>query len=135
LQAELFPKLQAARDMVSRANADGLFAPSVSNALEMIYRRAEGARRKIATSGDPEEVNRAVADLRRSVVLITAYLGRIKGRLQQWVNKQVKFAKENPGNATLQAAGLFGLAQRAIAEVTSVFNELWQLIGNLRLPF
>jgi Leucine-rich repeat (LRR) protein len=135
LQAELFPNLRAARDMVSTADANGLFAPSVSTALEMMHRRAEGARRKIATSGDPEEVNRAVDELRHSAVLITAYLGRIKGRLQQWVNNQVKFAKENPGNATLQAAGLFDLAQKAIAAVTPVFNALWQLIGNLPLPF
>jgi Leucine-rich repeat (LRR) protein len=117
LQAELFPNLRAARDMVSTANANGLFAPSVSTALEMMHRRAEGARRKIATSGDPEEVNRAVADLRRSAVLITAYLGRIKGRLQQWVNKKVKLAKENPGSAILMAEGLLQAAQRVIAAV------------------
>jgi hypothetical protein len=135
LQAELFPNLRAARDMVSMANANGLFAPSVSTALEVMHRRAEGARRKIATSGDPEEVNRAVADLRRSAVLITAYLGRIKGRLQQWVNKKVKLAKENPGSAILMAEGLLQAAQRVIATVTPVFDALWQLIGNLPLPF
>jgi len=135
LQAELFPRLASARELVAQADADGLFAPSVSDALEMMHRRAEGARKKIVTSGDPEERDRAVDDLRRTAVLVTAYLGRIKGRLQQWVDKQAKFAKENPGTATLTVTGLLEVAERTIAAVTPVFNELWKLIGNLPLPF
>ena len=134
LIAGLFPQLYAAKKLVEEADQNGLFAPSVSDALEMMHRRAEGARRKIVT-GEPEEVEAGTADLRRTAVLITAYLGRIKGRLTQRVNKKLAYARENPATAAVTSAAFVTLAQQMIASVTPVFNALWKLIGNLPLPF
>ena len=119
---------------MDEADQNGLFAPSVSDALEMMHRRAEGARRKIVT-GDAEEAEAGTTDLRRTAVLVTAYLGRIKGRLTQWVNKQLAYARDNPATAAVTSAAFVTLAQQMIASVTPVFNALWKLIGNLPLPF
>ena len=135
LVRELFPKLGAAREILKQADADGLFAPSVSDALEMLNRRAEGARKRLLTSGDPQEREQAVADLRRNAVLVTAYLGRIKGRLLQWTRKQVDHAKENPLQTSVNLWAMTEVAKGVIATLTPVFEALWRLIGNLPLPF
>ena len=135
LIAELFPKLASAKEILRQADADGLFAPSVSNALEMLERRAEGARRKLATSGDPNEIKLADQDLRRNSVLVTAYLGRINGRLKQWLFRQAKMAQDDPVDGALRMAGLVQAAQMVVQQLKPVFDALWHLIGNIPLPF
>lgn len=107
----------------------------VSDALEMLNRRVEGARKRLATSTDPKEREQAVADLRRNSVLVTAYLGRIKGRLLRWTQKQVGHAKENPATTGAVFATLYPVAAGVIAALTPIFEALWRLIGNLPLPF
>ena len=135
LIAELFPKLDSAKEILRKADEEGLFAPSVSDALEMLHRRAEGARKKIVTTGDPLEREAAVAELRRNSVLVTAYLGRIKGRLTAWVGDQAKYSKENPATVTTRAYALYEVAKVVIETLTPVFKALWKLIGGGALPF
>jgi len=135
LVGELFPKLASAKEILKKADADGLFAPSVSDALEMLERRAEGARRKLATSMDPGELKPADQDLRRNSVLVTAYLGRITGRLKQWLILQGTKAKEDPVDGALRANGMIDAAKRVVDTLKPVFDYLWQLIGNIPLPF
>jgi hypothetical protein len=131
----LFPRLGAAKDILRKADADGLFAPSVSDALEMLERRAEGAKRKLLTSSDPKEMEIAEKELRRTTVLVTAYLGRINVRLTQFVNKQVKKFGEDPVDGTLRLSGLVEIAQGVISTLKPIFDALWEMIGNLPLPF
>lgn len=135
LVRELFPKLASARDILRKADQDGLFAPSVSDALEMLYRRAEGAKRRYLTSGDPGEKAQAAKELQRISVLVTAYIGRINARVTQWINKQVQKAKEDPVDGMLRGAGLLEIAQGVVSSLKPVFDFLWTLIGNLPLPF
>ncbi|WP_373635765.1 leucine-rich repeat domain-containing protein [Yoonia sp. SS1-5] len=134
LARELFPQLDAASKILADADA-GLFAPSVSDALEMLHRRAEGARKGLITLPDGPERDAAVAELRRTAVLVTSYLGRIKGRLTQWVAKQGDHVKENPATSAATVATLVPAAIWVVAQIGPVFEKLWRLIGNLPLPF
>lgn len=85
LSRELFPKLAAVQAITGHANRDGLFAPSVNTALEVLNRRAKGAEKVFQTTGDDSERATAIKELRRVSVLVTAFVGRIKGRLVQWL--------------------------------------------------
>ena len=135
LVREMFPRLSSAKAILAEADRAGLFAPAVSDALEMLHRRADGARKTYLTTDDPEKRDAAIRELRRASLLATAYLGRIKGRLTQWIAKQVAHAKENPATTVVMLGGLYGVAQTVIARLTPVFEQLWHLIGNLPLPF
>jgi hypothetical protein len=135
LVAELFPKLASAKEILRQADEDGLFAPSVSDALEMLARRAEGAKRKYLTSGVPADRDLATKELRRTAVLVTAYLGRIKGRVMQWLNAQADKAAKDPVDTLLRLDGLIDIGIRVVENLTPVFKALWLLIGNLPLPF
>ncbi len=103
LVEEMPLRLQAARDILKAPEAEHVFAPSVSDALEMLYRREEGARRGYLTASDEARREAAGKELQAVSVLVTAYLGRIQARLTQWLKRtgqwslaQVEFAKENP---------------------------------------
>lgn len=135
LVAELFPKLGSAKDILKKADRDGLFAPSVSDALEMLERRAEGARRKLLTSEDPKQRMAAEKELRSASVLVTAYLGRINVRLTQFVTKQGSKMVDDPVDGLLRVYGLIEVAKEVIAALKPVFDALWALIGSLPLPF
>ena len=135
LRTELFPKLASAKAILRQADLDGLFAPSVSSALEMLERRAEGARRRLTTSGDPGLIAQAGQELRRNSVLVTAYLGRIKGRLTQWVAKEAERVSADPADRMAVWYVLYDAARRVIDGLTPIFADLWHLIGTLPLPW
>jgi|GEM_PF-1644674 len=135
LLAELFPKLASAKQILQEADQAGLFAPSVSDALEMLHRRAEGAKRVYLTSGDPAEREQATKELRRNSVLVTAYLGRITGRVTQWIETQRQKPIRDHADDALRLAGLLRIAEEVVTKLKPVFEALWHMIGNLRLPF
>lgn len=135
LIAELFPRLGVARKLLEKADADGLFAPSVSDALEILHRRAEGARKRFVTAHTAAERENAVGELRRTSVLVTAYLGRIKGRILQWLGKQGKHTLENPLSVAGNWSKLIEAANYVVIHLTPIFEALWHMIGNLPLPF
>jgi hypothetical protein len=136
------PRLAAAREILARADAEGIFAPSVSSTLEILQRRFDGARKGLATA--PTEVERQAAgqELRRVSVQITAYLGRIRGRLMQWrartgtwAKQQADHAREHPVATTGNLGAAYVGVDLVIRNLTPLFQELWRLIGSLPLPF
>ncbi|WP_415919241.1 hypothetical protein [Tateyamaria sp. SN6-1] len=83
LSRELPPRLAAARDILAAEDARGVFAQNVSDTLEMLIRREEGARRGYLTAATDEDREAAGKELQRVSVQATAVLGRINGRLTE----------------------------------------------------
>ncbi|MEL6315579.1 MAG: leucine-rich repeat domain-containing protein [Pseudomonadota bacterium] len=142
LSRELRTQLVAARDILAAEDARGVFAPNVSDTLEMLIRREEGARRGYLTAATEEDREAAGKELQRISVQSTAVLGRIKGRLKQWLKNtgewakiQAAHAKDNP-ITTLGGIGTASVpVYWVVQQLTPVFEFLWKLIGNLALPF
>jgi hypothetical protein len=142
LVREVPQKLAAAREVLASEEAQSIFAPSVSDTLEMLYRREEGARRGYLTASDDAAREEAGKELQRLSVQITAYLGKIKGRLVQWqvragqwTQEQVDYAKEHPLAVGGGVASLGGGVLYVVGKLTPVFEGMWKLIGSLPLPF
>jgi hypothetical protein len=146
LVKELPSKIAGVREITDQAKTDGLFAPSVGTALDVLKRRAEGAIKVFMTTGNDKARESAIKELRRASVLVTAFVGKIKGRLVQWLKAQGAYVRDNPYttfavNVTVmssyQAAynNTIALATSVVAKITPIFEALWQLVGKIPLPF
>jgi hypothetical protein len=141
LSTELPKQLAAAKEILEAEDARGVFAPNVSDTLEMLSRRAEGARRGYATATTEEDREAAGKELQQVSVQSTALLGRIKGRLNDWLKRtgnwtkqNTDYAKENPMTTAAVATGAAPGVSWVVQQITPIFEALWKLIGNLPLP-
>lgn len=141
LSAELPGQLSAAKEILAAEDAQGVFAPSVSDTLEMLERRMEGARRGYLTAAEPDDHAAAGKELQRLSVQITAVVGRIKARLGEWLKRtkaylrnEVEAAHEDAIGAVGKWGGAIAAVEWVVQRMTPVFEYLWKLVGNLPLP-
>lgn len=135
LMADLPPKVAEAEAIIEDGIARGTFGDSMRAPLAYLKARMQAAIQTLATADEPARLAGALSDLRKTATLVTAYVGRIKGRLIQYARESGEWASGNPATATATAVTLIIGVPPLLAKLGPLFGSLWRMIGSLPLPF
>jgi Leucine-rich repeat (LRR) protein len=135
LANDLPPMVRDAENAIEEGIKSGVFGESLRAPLAYLKARMESALKTIATTADSVRASAALSELRKTATLVTAWVGRIKGRVLQYTEASKKWAMENPVSAARNTVFAVGSVGVVLAYIGPIFNALWRFIGNIPLPF